>query len=181
MPGLPHIWLVTGVPGAGKSTTAAALAARSPRGVHISGDDLQRLIVSGSEPPSPEGGPESDRQIELNVRNQCLLAGSFRAAGFTVVLDYVITSTDRLDAYLEGLPAEPIGLVVLAPPLATAARRDLHRSEKQVLGVWMHLEAEIGAALGDRGLWLDTEGMDVDQVVDAIVAGSGHAVLPPYA
>ncbi len=38
------------------------LAARSPRGVHVVGDQLQDLIVSGNVLPSPEGSEESDRR-----------------------------------------------------------------------------------------------------------------------
>jgi hypothetical protein len=151
------------------------LAARSPRGVHIAGDQLQDLIVSGNVPPSPTGSEESERQIELSVRNQCMLATSFRAEDFTVVIDYVIATAERLQTYLSLLPEEPVGLVVLAPPLDVALARDQLRLEKQVLSVWTHLDAQIRGELTGRGLWPDTTDLSVDAVVEAIVARQSEA------
>ncbi len=174
-------WLITGIPGAGKTTTAVALAGRFPRGAHISGDQIQNLIVSGNVPPNPFGDAESERQIDLCIRNQCLLATSFRAEGFAVVVDYVIASEARLANYLELLPDEPVGLVVLAPSIAVARARDLDRPEKHVLSAWEHLQDQLGHALGDRGLWLDTSDLTVTATVDAILARQQEALRGTYA
>jgi predicted kinase len=174
--GLIKTWLITGIPGSGKTTTAAALASRFTRGAHISGDQLENLIVSGNAPPNPFGDAESDRQIELCVRNQCLLATSFRAEGFAVVIDYVIASEDRLATYLELLPDEPVGLAVLAPSIAVARARDRERPDKHVLAAWAHLQDHLGQELGDRGLWLDTSNMTVAATANAILARQHEAL-----
>ncbi|HEV2928258.1 MAG TPA: AAA family ATPase [Propionibacteriaceae bacterium] len=174
-------WLITGIPGSGKTTTAAALAGRFPRGAHISGDQIQNLIVSGNAPPNPFGDGESDRQIDLCVRNQCLLASSFRAEGFAVVIDYVIASEARLTTYLELLPDEPVGLVVLAPSTAVARARDRERPDKYVLSAWAHVHDQLDQALGDRGLWLDTSNMTVAATVNAILARQHEALRGTYA
>jgi predicted kinase len=179
--GLIKTWLLTGIPGSGKTTTAAALAGRFSRGAHISGDQIQNLIVSGNAPPNPFGDAESDRQIDLCVRNQCLLARSFRAHGFAVVIDYVIASAARLTSYLELLPDEPVGLVVLAPSIGVSRARDRERPDKHVLTAWAHLHDQLAQELGDRGLWLDTSTMTVAATVDAILARQREALRGMYA
>jgi predicted kinase len=178
--GLIKTWLITGIPGSGKTTTAAALASRFTRGAHISGDQVENLIVSGNAPPNPFGDAESDRQIDLCVRNQCLLANSFRAEGFAVVIDYVIASAARLSNYLELLPDEPVGLVVLAPSIAVARARDRERPDKHVLAAWAHVHDHLGQALGDRGLWLDTSNMTVAATVNAVLARQHEALRGTY-
>ena len=172
-------WLVTGIPGSGKTTAAAALAGRFTRGAHISGDQIQNLIVSGNVPPNPFGDEESDRQIDLCVRNQCLLATSYRSEGFAVVIDYVIASEARLRTYLELLPDEPVGLVVLAPSIAVARARDRERPDRHVLSAWAHLYDQLGQELGDQGLWLDTSSMTVTATVNAILARQSEALSEP--
>src|SRR5882757_8159076 len=107
--------LLTGIPGSGKSTVAAALAARLGMAAHVEVDALQEMIISGGRRPTPEPDAEADRQIFLKARNACLLAGSFAAAGFVAVLDDVVVRRSHLDFYRATLTAEPFHLIVLAP------------------------------------------------------------------
>jgi adenylate kinase family enzyme len=60
-PGL--VIVVSGVPGAGKSSVSRALAQRFEHGAHIEADTLQKMIVSGASWPDPELTPESARFI----------------------------------------------------------------------------------------------------------------------
>jgi predicted kinase len=170
-------WLVTGIPGAGKTTTSAALAARFSRGAHIPGDVIQHLIVGGSAPPDPFGDEEANHPTELCVRNQCLLARSFRSEGYAVVLDYVIGSAERLQSYLDQLPDEPIGLVVLTPSIDVARARDREKPDEVVLQAWATLYEEMVHELAGQGLWLDTSGMSVAATVNAILSHQEEAVV----
>ena len=51
--GDPEIWIICGNSCAGKTTTARLLAQRLPRAAHVEGDEMQRLIVSGSRWATP--------------------------------------------------------------------------------------------------------------------------------
>src|SRR5687768_16109980 len=110
---MTEIWLINGIPGAGKSTTAHALAAHYERGVHIEGDRLQDFIVSGSVSPGGHPAQEEARQIPLNVRNQCLLARSFAEEGFVPIIDYVVVNQERVEEYRQHLSGFQLHLVTL--------------------------------------------------------------------
>jgi hypothetical protein len=138
---------------------------------------IQHLVVGGSAPPDPFGDEEANRPTDLCVRNQCLLARSFRSEGYAVVLDYVIGSADRLQDYLDQLPDEPIGLVVLTPSIDVARARDREPPDEYVLQAWTNLYEEMERELGGHGLWLDTSDMSVAATVNAILSRQEEAVV----
>lgn len=168
------VWLINGIPGAGKTTTARELASRFSRSVHIEGDRVQDLIVRGGVPPGALPRDEEARQIHLNVRNQCLLARSFIEAEFTVVIDYVIVNRKRVEEYKSQLPGMPLHLVTLCPGVPVALERDSKRAKK-VAHLWTHLETGMKEHLGDVGLWIDNSKIEISEVVTLILSGSNEA------
>ncbi|MET9514543.1 AAA family ATPase [Streptomyces sp. NPDC002994] len=169
--------LLAGIPGSGKSTVAAALAARFARSAHIEVDALQELIVAGGRWPSWAKDEEADRQIFLRARNACLLADSFAAAGFLPVIDDVVVRRSHLDFYRGTLAGKPLHHVVLAPAPAVAWERNLAR-DKTLDTDWTPLDEAMRAELAGEGVWIDNAGQSVAQTVDTILSATG---LAPFA
>ena len=166
---MANVWLINGIPGSGKTSTARALAARLPRAAHIEGDRLQDCIISGSVPPGGLPHEEEERQIHLNVCNQCLLANSFTREDITPVIDYVIINPDRVEEYRKQLPGLVLNLVILAPGIPTALERDIRRPEKTVAQMWSHLDEIMRRELNGVGLWLDNSTLTIEETVDYIL------------
>jgi hypothetical protein len=172
---MADIWIINGLPGAEKSTTAHALAARFDRSAHVEGDRMQECIVAGAVPPGGSPPQQEAYQIHLSVRNQCLLARSFADAGFIPVIDYIVVSRERVVEYRQQLGECTLYLVTLVPGIAVTLERDRLRPEKTVGDVWVHLHEMIQAELSGVGLWVDNSTLPVEEIVDYLLANKEAA------
>jgi predicted kinase len=150
--------IVSGMPGAGKSTVTALAARLLPRAAQVKGDDVNRMILSGRVGFMEEPADEALHQDELCNRNMCTLAANFVDFGFTVLMDTVVADRAELDFLLGLLRPRPVRLVTLAPGVEVCRQRNATRDpdEQFEFDGYHRLDREMRRDLGEIGWWFDT-------------------------
>jgi predicted kinase len=163
--------IVTGMPGAGKSTVSALAARRLPRAALVKGDDVNLMISSGAVMFMAEPADEAQRQYELCRRNMCALANNFVDYGFTVFMDTVVQDRAMLDLLLALLSPRSARLVILAPGIATCRQRNAERvaHEQFAFDGYDTLEADMQRHFLDVGWWFDTAALPPEATADQLV------------
>lgn len=118
--------ILTGAPGAGKSTVAESLATRLRRGAHIPVDMFRKMIKAGYASPH-HWSDEVARQYRIARRSAAETARNLAAGGFIPILDDIVPAewVEEWKADLEGLECR---FVVLRPSLEVALARNRTRS-----------------------------------------------------
>lgn len=163
------VFLISGVPGAGKTTVSSLLAQRFPKAAHIEGDLLHRLTVTGLVAPLQQPRDEALRQMRLRLRNCCALANNFYNAGFIPILDDAYVERWKLDYCKRLIHSRPLLLVTLAPPLEVAIQRDRDRQGKQIGDLFAHLDGIMRQQVEGFGLWIDSSELTAEATVDRIM------------
>ncbi|MBO7747603.1 zeta toxin family protein [Paenibacillus sp. MWE-103] len=160
---MPVIYLLSGPPGAGKSTTSRAIAERLERSALIDGDDVYHMVAGGNRAPW-----ESPFHVGLMWRNIGALARNFAATGHDVVVNYVVFREDI--ALFRAALGETAGLAALKFALLVAEegelrRRDAERPPELRMGERCGMLADhAGSAHA-----LDTTALTLDQAVETIL------------
>jgi predicted kinase len=163
--------IVSGMPGAGKSTVTALAARLLPRAAQVKGDAVNLMILSGRVGFMGEPADEALRQDELCNRNMCSLANNFIEFGFTVLMDTVVADRAELDFLLGLLAPRPVRLVTLAPGVEVCQRRNATRDpvERFEFHGYHRLEAEMWRDLADVGWWFDTSALTPAETAEQLV------------
>jgi predicted kinase len=168
--------IVSGMPGAGKSTVTRLAARSLPRAARVGGDDVNLMIGSGSVWFMGEPTEEALRQDELCNRNMCSLADNFIDFGFTVLMDSVLADRPELDFFLALLSPRPARLVVLAPGIDVCRRRNAARDpqDRFEFDGYERLEADMQREFGDCAWWFDTAALTPEDTAEQLVAETVH-------
>ena len=168
------VWLITGAPGAGKTTVSVALCRRFSLALHIPVDDIREWVRSGFSNPVAWTA-ETTRQFALARRGAARIAADYADAGFVAVLDDVVRASE-LNQYTDHLGDTRLRKVLLNPSLETVLVRNAAPGRKpfdpSILeaacrGLHPLLAAENTAEQG----WIvvDSTRLNLDETVDAIV------------
>jgi predicted kinase len=123
------VLILTGPPGAGKTTVAGILAEREERAVHLESDLFFRAVRSGYVEPWK---PESREQNEVVMRVVASAAAEYAAAGYFTIVDGIVLPRFFLAPLRDALQAagQEVAYAVLRAPLpvclARAGARDAH-------------------------------------------------------
>ena len=177
--------IVTGMPGAGKTTITSHVAQLMPRAAQVSGDAVNVMIRSGFVWFMGQPTEEALRQDELCNRNMCCLANNFIDFGFTVLMDTVLADRSELDFFIALMSPRSVRLVVLDPGIEVCKYRNAGRDPEARFEFdgYERLAADMKREFGDIGWWLDTSAITADQTTEWLVAEmASHttALLPGW-
>jgi cytidylate kinase len=116
---MASLLLVTGPPGAGKSTVSRAIAEESPHSVFVAGDAFFGFLANGSIAPWLTA---AHPQNQIVTRAAASAAGQYASGGYFTVYDGIVGPW-FLPTFASATGMEELDYVVLMPPVETCVER----------------------------------------------------------
>lgn len=142
---MASLLVVTGPPGAGKSTVARLIADSFERSVLVEGDAFFGFLASGAIPPWL---PESNDQNEAVTCAAASAAGRYVGGGYDTVYDGIVGAW-FLAAFIQAADLDALDYVVLLPSVGCCVERvksrDGHAFSDEGATVKMHHEFAMAA------------------------------------
>ncbi|GAB3917733.1 hypothetical protein GCM10011575_41700 [Microlunatus endophyticus] len=177
--------VISGPAAAGKTTIGREIAARRNRAIHIDGDFIQGLIVTGSikmDVPPPPGALD---QLRLRFQAALAVANLYRDAGFDAIISDNLFEEEAhrfIQSAISSHPSRLIHFVMLNPSVEAIWERYNQRPEG---GYTASLTPEVLKDAVERtarvGLWLDTSHLTAGQTAEQVLERLDQAEVRPEA
>lgn len=125
---MTKIYLLTGAPAVGKSTTANALAAKFNKSIHFPVDVIRHMVVGGIAQPGTEWSDTLKEQLSLARKSVVHMATIYWDMGFVVVIDDFWDPHSKLTEYESLQNKTNFHKILLFPTQQAAKQRNAMRS-----------------------------------------------------